>query len=274
MADKNGRIAQENVTVPWRQVLHLQIADAELKKHTESFLDFFEKSTFFYKTTDPATGKLLDQRFSGQEALRAIKTRMDLYKNGPEHIKELRRKVMGATELGPGRKIEWVEDKLTIADHGLPFNKDDLTSGMITQYLDASRRLPIAIHVGRDYLKGAQYYDKDGKTHPITVDGALAHELGHVAYRSADEMVATTVEAVVVGAMGGVPRETTSRPRYNFEKNSNGGYKVLPKGPQRGGNWYLHPGAKPNFATVNKAEIQAAMREIKTAETPRQEFTT
>jgi hypothetical protein len=92
--------------------------------------------------------------------------------------------------------------------------------------MDAEGQLPVGVQLGQDYLKGAQYLGVDGRHYPVTVDGVLANELAHLAYRTRDERLSNQVEAIITTPAGAVQRDPSTT-IIQFERDSNGGYQTL-----------------------------------------------
>lgn len=274
MADEN-KILPEIVTAHWHKVIRLQISDPELQRRVEGFLDFFQQSRFPYQAVDQRGIPIGIRYMSGQSILQAMQKRLEVYNSGKEVAKDHRRKTVSGTMLDPGRNMEFDENRYTLADHGQPFNKEDPSTGSMTFSMDKEEKLPVGIKIGRDFLLGAQYYDLRGNKHPVNIDSTLARELANVAYASAGKAEALKVEGIVSTALGGTRRRIESKARYEFEKNSNGGYQTLyDKQPERRGELYLDKGGQTDHARANEKTTKSALSDVKAADQPQPKFVT
>lgn len=199
--------------VSWRDLFVLDIPDANLKRRVEGFLDFYQSSAFKYAELNPETGVITEHEFSGQEVMARCLALRQLIKDSGEEPFLIRN---GLLKGG----------KFAIVQHDRPYNNSHLNGSNTFQAGSAHDRIvPVKIELGRDYLKGAKYYDVEDRLHPVTVDAVLAHELAHFSTPTHEEIVPMQTEAIVVAAMGGAQRG--SRYEIVYSPNGNGGYQSL-----------------------------------------------
>lgn len=199
--------------VTWRELFTLEIADPNLKRRAEGFLDFYESTAFKYAEQDPATGIITEHEFSGQEVMARCKTLRQLIENSGEAPFLIRNNLLKG-------------GKFVIAQHDRPYGNNHY-NGSNTVFAGSGhdRIVPVKIELGRDYLKGAKYYDTEGALHPVTVDAILAHELAHFSTPTHEEVVPMQTEAIVIAAMGGAQRGANYH--ISYSPNGNGGYQSL-----------------------------------------------
>lgn len=238
----NPGITTVPVTVPWRDVIHLDIKDPALKAHVEGFLNQFERSSYPYQRQDPRSGQITEERLSGQDILARLKQTQDLYRQvGGAQLSGQMQQVMA--RLG----MQYADGKFTIGDHNRPANGGP-ANGSITMFADQGGALPMGIQIGTDYLKRSMYPGVDGKMHPVTVDGVIAHELAHLAFKTRQEGVPLQIEGIVVAAMGGEQRDPNSSV-INLNRQSPGYETLYDKQTQRRGDLTPIPGAV-DFASL------------------------
>jgi hypothetical protein len=226
------------MTVRWRDVLHLQIRDDQLRQRVEGFLDRFERGSFPYRFRDAQTGQEVERALTGQDILQRIQALGQQY-NATAGANDTIRGLLN--QFG----IQHVNGRFTIADHPRPFDGNP-ANGSNTMFVGNPPSLPLAIQIGQQYLRGAQYLGVDGRHHPVTVDGVIAHELAHLAFLNPSEsprpgtLSPNQVESIVVTALGGPQRDPrTTLVRYT--PDSNGGYQTLyDRQPQRRGSLQLY----------------------------------
>lgn len=199
--------------VSWRDLFVLEIADANLKRRAEGFLDFYQSTAFKYAEIDPVSGAIVEHEFSGQEVM--------------ARCLALRRLIEDSGEMAFFTRNNLLKSgKFTIAQHDRPYGNNHF-NGSNTVFAGSGhhRIVPVKIELGRDYLKGAKYFDTEGKLHPVTVDAIIAHELGHFSTPTHEEVVPMQTESIVIAAMGGAQRGADYRIAYT--PNGNGGYQSL-----------------------------------------------
>lgn len=222
VAQASESVTEVPVKIKWRDVLHLEIKDQELRGHVERFLDKFERSAFQYDLKHPTTGNITRHTLSGQWMLEQMRARLNEYDREMPHIYD----AMRTENLKYGFTTPIAEGKFTIGDHPHHFDGGNLT-GCNTSFLGTPKgRRPGTIHLGHDYLKGAQYKGTGWFTryHPVTVEGALANELSHLVHGT-DEKKSNEAESIITVPLGAPPRDPDGKIR--FKRGSNGGYQTL-----------------------------------------------
>ena len=229
------------VKLKWRDILTLEISDPVLKRHTEGFLDKLEKSAFRFQLAD-SSGKLVNRELSGQEILLRLKELQVEYTD-PQKAKFFNDAVATLKKAGvlDGHDGVLKDGKLIIQSHDKPYVSAATGSNTLqTEY--RNEIFPLRINLGTEYLRGAQVKGHDGKYSAVTVDGVLANELGHMAFRSRSDRLSDDVENIIVNAMGGKPRVYSEDSGIKFQKGSNFSYHTLYDKVDK-------PAAKPSVKT-------------------------
>lgn len=208
------------VTVPWKSVINLDIQDPALKKHVVGFLDRFEKSSFTFDYLNSSTGEISRQTLTGQDLLKRMQETLELYQSAGLNPQQLAQQNKNLSTL------KFVPGKFTLGDHTRPYD-GTVSSGSDSPFvLFRNSAFPLAIEIGQDYLKGAQYRGVDGKHYPVTVDQVVVHEMAHVAFRDPKEQWPTQVEGIVMALMGAVQRDPSTT-AVQFTRQPNAGYQTL-----------------------------------------------
>lgn len=224
------------MAVKWRDIFDLNIDDRGLKTSVEGFLDYFENAEFPYDRQDPNTGAITQSTISGQQVLEGIAVRLKLYEeNGlakafsdPKMAERLGLSGEGPNGILPPGESVMHDGKFVIRSHDQEFKGDPKTgANTISMVLPGmSEPLVLGINLGKDYLRGAQYYGVDGNMHPVTVEGVLVNELAHMDQGASAEAASILLESIVTVSNGGVQREPGNS-YIDFSSNSNGGFQTL-----------------------------------------------
>lgn len=198
--------------VNWRDSIELRISDPDLRARTERFLDYLQGATFEYLRQDPNDGKIVKETLTGQQILGDIAARRGVYvQSGMADV------LQGAGFMGP-------DQKFIIAQHDRFFD-GRVQNGANTAFTRVNGRdYPLRVEIGTDYLRGARYYDAQGGLHPVTVEGVLANELGHLATGQSGDQMTIDIENIIAVQLGAEQRVGE---QVEFTRNGNGGYQSL-----------------------------------------------
>lgn len=199
-------------TVNWRDSIELQISNPDLRARVERFLNYMQTARFEYARQDPNTGRITRETLTGQQLLGDIAARRNVYvQSGMADV--LREQGI----MGPNRRF-------VIAQHDRPFN-GQVQNGANTLFAQVNGRdYPLRIEVGTDYLRGARFYDAQGRLHPVTVEGVLANELGHLATGQRGDQMTIDIENIIAVQLGAEQRVGEE---ISFSRNANGGFQSL-----------------------------------------------
>lgn len=203
--------------VNWRDSIELQISDPDLRARTERFLDYLQGASFEYLRQDPSSGKIVKETLTGQQILGDIAARRDGYvQSGMADA------LRDAGLMGANRKF-------VIAQHDRLFD-GSVQNGANTAFANVNgRNYPLRIEIGTDYLRGARYYDAQGGLHPVTVEGVLANELGHLATGQPGDQMTIDIENIIAVQLGAEQRVGET---VEFTRNANGGFQSLLPDPK------------------------------------------
>ncbi len=198
--------------IRWRDHIELDISDRDLKVRVETFLDHLERASFDYARLDPDSGQIIPETLSGQDLLRDIASRRDLYERS------------GIAQVLADAGVMGDDHKFVIAQHDRPFD-GTVQNGANTAFASIEgRNYPLRIELGTDYLQGAQYFDANGQTHPVSVEGVVANEIGHLATGRPGDQLTIDIENIIAVSLGAEQRVGQG---IDFEQGSNGGYHSL-----------------------------------------------
>ena len=207
-----GGAAPSEPAVNWRDCIELRIGDPDLRARTERFLDYLQRAEFTYLRQDPETHRIVEEKLTGQQLLRDISARRDVYDQSG-----IAASLEGAGLMGPSHKF-------VIAQHDRPFD-GSVQNGSNTMFAQVNGHdYPLRIEIGTDYLKGAQYYDAQGGLHPVTVEGVVSNELGHLATGQPGDQMTIDIENIIAVQLGAEQRVGE---QVEFSRNGNGGYQSL-----------------------------------------------
>ncbi len=199
-------------TVNWRDSIELRMTNPDLRARTERFLDYLQTARFEYARQDPNTGRITRETLTGQQILSDIAARRNIYiQSGMADT------LRDAGIMGPNRRF-------VIAQHDRLFD-DSVQSGANTAFANVNgRNYPLRIEVGTDYLRGARFFDAQGRLHPVTVEGVLANELGHLATGQPGDQMTIDIENIIAVQLGAEQRVGEG---ISFSRNANGGFQSL-----------------------------------------------
>ena len=198
--------------VNWRDSIELQISNPDLRARVERFLDYMQTARFEYARQDTNTGKITRETLTGQQLLGDIAARRIVYVQSgmADTLRE-------AGIMGPNRRF-------VIAQHDRPFD-GQVQNGANTAFARVNGRdYPLAIQIGTDYLRGARFFDTQGRLHPVTVEGVLANELGHLATGKPGDQMTIDIENIIAVQLGAAQRVGEE---ISFSRNANGGFQSL-----------------------------------------------
>lgn len=198
--------------VNWRDSIELQISNPDLRARVERFLDYMQTARFEYARQDPNTGRITRETLTGQQLLGDIAARRNVYvQSGMADT------LRDAGIMGPNRRF-------VIAQHDRPFD-GTVQNGANTAFARVNGRdYPLAIQIGTDYLRGARFFDAQGGLHPVTVEGVLANELGHLATGKPGDQMTIDIENIIAVQLGAAQRVGEE---ISFSRNANGGFQSL-----------------------------------------------